>query len=72
MCCSVKPHENYGMIKLVDAVAYDAAIEHYKRQRNENAAIAEGLAERIHHECHDYSGYLAAMEEIDTEDYELP
>ena len=62
-----------GYLAALNEPARDAkqAIEHYKRQRDENAAIAERLAERLHHDLNDYRAYLEAMEGIETEDYEL-
>lgn len=60
-------------IAMFDAASesVEAALAHYKRQRDDNAQVATELAERVHRDLGDYQAYLEAMEAIDTEDYEL-
>lgn len=37
-----------------------------KTERDRNADVAEGLAERIHHELDDHGAYVCAMDELQT------
>jgi hypothetical protein len=46
-------------------------IERLFRERNANADIAEGLAERINHELGDYPAYSGAMDELLDSDDEV-
>jgi hypothetical protein len=41
-----------------------AEVDQIVEERDTNANVAEGLAERVHHELHDYGAYVRAMDEV--------
>lgn len=45
-----------------------AEVQRVREERDRNAEIATGLAERVHHELHDYGAYVRAMDELTSED----